>query len=137
MGETGSSRINRVNKSETLTSCLSLMKARQSAKIAELRKALIAAGVDTLVEQTAALNLSRSTAWKILQADHKSSGLSASVINRMLRSRKLPATARRIVDEYVHEKLLGAYGHRPAALMRFRVQLGYPTLPLGRTAPFR
>jgi hypothetical protein len=74
--------------------------------------------------------LSRSTAWAVLQADHKSSGLSASVISRILRSQELPPTGRRVIEEYIHERLLGAYGHTITAIMRFRVQLGYPMHPL-------
>jgi hypothetical protein len=76
------------------------------------------------------LGLSKSTAWAVLQADHKLSGLSASVINRILRSQELPPTARRIIEEYVNEKLLGVYGHTKPALMRFRVQIGYSVHPI-------
>jgi hypothetical protein len=47
-----------------------------------------------------------------------------------LRSQELPPTARQVIEEYVHEKLLGAYGHTTSALMQFRTQLGYPAHPL-------
>ena len=130
MGERGLSKINLGSTRATSASCLSEMKARQSARIAEIREALVAGGFDTLSKQAAVLRLSKSSAWAVLQAHHKSSGLSASVINRILRSPELPPTARRIIEEYVHEKLLGAYGHTTSALMRFRVQLGYPMHPL-------
>ena len=105
-------------------SCLSELKARQASKIAEIRQALVAAGFDRITKQASVLGLSRSTAWSILRGQHKCSGLSSSVINRILRSQGLPPTARRIVDEYVQEKLLGAYGHSTARLRQFRKQLG-------------
>jgi DNA invertase Pin-like site-specific DNA recombinase len=56
------------------------MKARQSAKIRELREALVASGFLTLDEQSKALGLSRSTTWTILKGNHKASGLSAAII---------------------------------------------------------
>jgi hypothetical protein len=126
MGERDVSKINLGSTKVRLPSCVSQMKARQSASIAEIREALIAAGFDTLTKQAAVLRLSKSTAWAILQAQHKSSGLSASVINRILRSQELPQNARRAIEEYVHQKLLGAYGHTTSALMQFRRQLRYP-----------
>ena len=113
----------------TSGSCLSELKARQASKIAQIRQALVAAGVDTITKQAAVLALSRSTAWAVLRGNHKSSGLSTSVINRILRSQDLPLTVRRIIDEYVQEKLLGAYGHSKVRLRQFRVQLGYPIQP--------
>jgi hypothetical protein len=101
-------------------------KARQASKIAEIRRALVSAGFDTLSKQAAVLGVSRSTAWAVLQGDHKASGLSAITIKRMLASPDLPPAARRIVEEYTHEKLLGAYGHSQARLKIFRILLGYP-----------
>jgi hypothetical protein len=130
MGGPEVSKTNRGSTAVSSASSLSEMKARQSAKIAEIREVLIAAGFDTLQKQATVLRLSRSTTWSVLQADHKSSGLSASIINRILRSQELPPTARRVIEEYVHEKLLGAYGHTKITLIRFRVQLGYPVPPL-------
>ena len=59
-------------------------RARQSSKIRELAEAVKSAGFLTLDEQAKALGLSRSTAWTIRKASHKASGLSASIINRML-----------------------------------------------------
>jgi hypothetical protein len=99
------------------------MKARQCAKIAELRRVLLAAGYYTLNRQAIALGLSRSTTWAILQANHKSSGLSGSLIKRMLRSRELPPAARQWIEEYVAEKLTGAYGHKRNRLDIFRAQV--------------
>jgi hypothetical protein len=66
------------------------MKARQSAKIRELGQALIDAGL----RQADALGLRRSTAWTILKTRHKSTGLSAAIIERMLGS-SAPATRTR------------------------------------------
>ena len=60
-----------------------MMKGRQTLKIRELGDALISEGFVTLDEQALALGLCRSTTWTILKANHKSSGLSATVINRM------------------------------------------------------
>jgi hypothetical protein len=50
------------------------VKARQSSKIRKIGDALIALGYLALDEQAKALGLARSTAWTILQANHKSSG---------------------------------------------------------------
>lgn len=104
-------------------------KARQCCKIAEIRSALIGAGFVTVEEQAHVLGLPRSTSWKVLRADHKNSGLSASTIKRMLASAAVPPTARTAIQEYVHEKLLGAYGHPAVRLKAFRKQLGLPCAP--------
>jgi hypothetical protein len=66
-------------------------RAQQSSKIKELAEAVKFAGFLTLDEQAKALGLSRSTAWTIRRASHKASGLSASIINRMLVAPELPA----------------------------------------------
>jgi len=86
------------------------MKSRQAAKIRELGQALIEAGFVTLDEQAKALGLARSTTWTILRVSHKSSGLSAAVIKRMLLSPQLPPLARQKVLEYITDKLAGVYG---------------------------
>ena len=99
------------------------MKARQCAKIAELRLVLLQAGYHSLDKQASVLGLSRSTTWAVLQAHHKASGLSGSVIKRMLRSPDLPPTARQWIDEYVAEKLAGNYGHSRRRLVVFRAQV--------------
>src|ERR1700730_1220328 len=83
------------------------MKARQSAKIRELGQVLIDVGLRSLDDQANALGLPRSTAWTILKTCHKSSGLSAAIIERMLGSSKLPPRARAILVEYVEEKSFG------------------------------
>ena len=72
-------------------------KARQIIRIRELGSALAADGLVTLDEQARALGLSRSTAWAILKANHKSSGLAAGTINQMLSS---PALSRARVRRF-------------------------------------
>ena len=111
---------------ERLTPALnnSNIKATQCSKIRELRQALVKAGYLTLDQQTERLGLVRSTAWAILQGNHKSSGLSAATIKRMLTSQQLPPPARKILLEYVEEKLAGAYGHNRRQLRTFRERLG-------------
>src|SRR5436190_23881265 len=113
------------------TECLSLAekKRKQACKVAEIREALAASGIHSITQQAKVLGLSRSTAWAILQGAHKGSGLSATIIKRMLASPNLQPNIRQIIEEYVHEKLLGAYGHGPKQRGRFRAQLGYPIQP--------
>jgi hypothetical protein len=98
-------------------------KARQAAKIAAIREALIEAGIRTLNEQSGALGLGRSSTHAMLQGRHKASGLSARLINRMLASPDLPPAVRAIVMEYVEEKLAGLYGHRALRLKQFSARL--------------
>ena len=64
--------------------------ARQGTRIRELGGALVADGLVTLDDQARALGLSRSTAWAVLKANHKASGLAAGTINQMLSSQALP-----------------------------------------------
>jgi hypothetical protein len=99
------------------------MKARQSSKIREIGDALVATGILALDQQAKALGLARSTAWTILQANHKSSGLSATVIIRMLATPQLPPIVRAIILEYVDEKAAGIYGHGKLQLRRFTARL--------------
>jgi hypothetical protein len=105
------------------TSSTSAMKARQSAKIAELRKILEQAGYRSVSEQAVVLGLSRSTTWALSKANHKASGVSGSIIKRMLRSADLPPAVRQWIDEYVREKLAGKYGHRRNRLRIFKTQV--------------
>ena len=95
----------------------------QAFKIRELGEALVQAGYVALDEQADALGLCRSTTWTILQATHKSSGLSATVINRMLASPQLPAPVRAKLLEYVEEKISGRYGHGKVQLRGFAGRL--------------
>jgi hypothetical protein len=95
----------------------------QSAKIGELRQALIYAGFVTLDEQAIALGVSRSTAWTILRSTHKASGLTAATIKRILRSPQLPPRARRVIHEYIKQKCAGEFGHNQSTMRLFRVRL--------------
>jgi len=99
------------------------MKTRQLSKIRELGDALLTAGFLTLDEQAMALGLARSTTWTILKAHHKASGLSASIINRMLAAPQLPPLARSKILEYVEEKAAGVYGGSRAQRCRFAARL--------------
>jgi predicted DNA-binding transcriptional regulator AlpA len=99
------------------------MKVLQSAKIRELGHALATAGILTLDKQADTLGLSRSTTWTILKGKHKSSGLSAAIINRMLAGRQLPPQVRVKILEYVEEKAGGYYGHSETIRRRFIARL--------------
>jgi len=99
------------------------MKIRQSCKIKELGDALVSEGFLTLDKQADALGIGRSTAWTILRANHKSSGLSAAIINRMLAAPRLPPLVQATILEYVEEKLAGSYGHSKEPLRRFAAGL--------------
>jgi hypothetical protein len=103
------------------------MRARQCHKIGELKAVLIAYGFSTVNKQAAVLGLSRSSAWKVLQSDYKQSGLSATTINRMLASPGLPIDARIVIEDYVRERLRGAYGHPAKRLKYFRSRLRWQT----------
>jgi hypothetical protein len=106
------------------------MKARQSYKIRELAEALKSAGFVTLDEQAKALGLSRSTAWTIRKASHKASGLSASIINRMLAAPELPPLVRTKILEYVEEKAAGLYGGSRHQRRKFAARLSIEKLPI-------
>jgi hypothetical protein len=106
------------------------MKARQSYKIRELAEAIKCAGFVTLDEQAKALGLSRSTAWTIRKASHKASGLSASIINRMLAAPQLPPLARTKILEYVEEKAAGLYGGSRTQRRQFAARLSIEKLPV-------
>ena len=99
------------------------MKARQCAKIREIGEGLCAAGYVTLDKQADALGLARSTAWTVLRADHKGSGLSAAVLQRMLAAPKLPDAVREKLLEYLAEKSAGLYGHCANQRRRFLTAL--------------
>jgi hypothetical protein len=95
------------------------MKARQSAKIRDIANALIAAGFCTLSAQAQILGMGRSTVWTILRSNHKGSGLSAKVVNRILSRRSMPPLVRKTVLEYVEEKASGHYGHSAKVRRKF------------------
>ena len=99
------------------------MKAQQSRKINELTDALSAAGFHTVEEQSQALGICRSTAWTIHRANHKGSGLSAAIINRILAAPQLPLAVRAKILEYVDEKAGGQYGQNPKQCRKFIVRV--------------
>ena len=105
-------------------------KALQSSKIREVAEAVKSAGFLTLDEQAKALGLSRSTAWTIRRASHKASGLSASIINRMLAAPELPALVRTKILEYVEEKAAGLYGGSRSQRRKFAARLSIEKLPV-------
>jgi hypothetical protein len=105
------------------------VKARQASKIREIAEAVESAGFLTLDEQAKALGLPRSTAWTIRRASHKASGLSASIIKRMLAAPELPALARSKIIEYVEEKAAGLYGGSRSQRRRFAAQLSIAESP--------
>jgi hypothetical protein len=107
----------------------SKMRSRQRSKIKEIGDALCAAGHVTLDEQASVLGLSRSTTWAVLQANHKSSGLTATLINRMLEAPKLPSPVRAKILEYVQEKAAGLYGHQDRVRRIFYQQVSNTALP--------
>jgi len=96
-------------------------KARQAAKLAEIREALVAAGYDTTAKQAAVLGVGRSTAWWLLNHDRKA-GPSAKVIKRILSSPHVPPAVRRKVEEYIQERISGLYGHCVSATRAFSNQ---------------
>ena len=68
---------------------------RQRRKIEEIGEALASAGYTSLDKQARVLSLPRSTAWTVLKGVHKSSGLSASTVNKMLSTNALPPEVHR------------------------------------------
>jgi hypothetical protein len=98
-------------------------KARQCAKIQEICAALIAEGLLSVEEQAEALGLSRSTAWVLSKGHHKTSGLTAGLLKKILSSPTLPAAARIKIQEYIQEKAAGLYGHHLQLRRRFVAQL--------------
>ena len=106
------------------------LKAREAAKMREIGEALVAAGYDNLDDQAAALGLSRSTTWTIIRGTHKSSGLGAATLNRMLSAPGLHVLVRRKVLEYIAEKSAGRYGSTKDCQRRFNQRLGGATKSL-------
>ena len=96
---------------------------RQNAKIGEIKNTLAAAGVITLDKQAEALGLSRSTAWHLLNGKHKGSGISATVINRMLAAPRLPPGVRLTILEYIAEKVAGRFGDTKLRLSKFKARI--------------
>ena len=92
---------------------------QQRLKIEEIGTTLAECGFVALDEQAHVLGLSRSTAWTVLRAMHKNSGLSAMTINRMLATGRLPPRVRLKLLEYIGEKMSGAYGDQKHSLKAF------------------
>ena len=88
-------------------------------KIHEIADALVAAGFVTLDKEAKALGLGRSTTWTVLKNGYKNSGISATIIDRILSSPWLPPPVRAKIIEYIEEKLAGLYGHSRAPRCRF------------------
>ena len=105
-------------------------KARQAAKLAEIREALVAAGKNTTTKQAAVLGLCRATTWVVLNRD-KRVGPSASVIKRILSSPQVPMSVRQKIQQYVEEKVSGLYGHSETATRSFRNQFQRPWVRRG------
>jgi preprotein translocase subunit SecB len=85
------------------------LKSGHSSPIQRIGDALVAEGFVTLDEQAKTLGLPRSTTWTILRANHKKSGLSAAIVNRILKSPQLPGPVRAKVLQYVEEKSAGLH----------------------------
>jgi predicted DNA-binding transcriptional regulator AlpA len=111
------------------------MKVRQANKIREIGRALIEVGFVTLDLQARALGLSRSTTWTILKANHKSSGLSAAIIVRMLARPGLPPPVKLKILEYIKEKNAGHYGDSTTRLRKFTARLSDAKVKKGRGGP--
>jgi hypothetical protein len=109
------------NRPHPTRTAIAEAKARQARKIKDLKTALIGARLMALDEQARALGLCRSTAWAILA--HKTSGLSATIVSRMLSAPELPSVVRRTLLEYVQEKINGAYGHSIKQSQKFSSRL--------------
>jgi predicted DNA-binding transcriptional regulator AlpA len=92
---------------------------QQRLKIEEIGTTLAECGFVALDEQAYVLGLSRSTAWTVLRAMHKNSGLSAMTINRMLATGRLPPRVRQKLLEYIAAKMSGAYGDQEHRLKAF------------------
>jgi hypothetical protein len=95
------------------------MKKEQTAKIQQIRQALCEAGICHLDEQAAALGLPRSTAYTVIAATHKNTGLTAMTIKRMLESERIPPRVRSVIADYIEERVRGDYGHAKRASLRF------------------
>jgi predicted DNA-binding transcriptional regulator AlpA len=98
-------------------------RVRQRKKIEEIAEALASAGYTSLDAQARVLGLSRSTAWTVLTGVHKSSGLSASTVNKILSTGKLPREVQRKLVEYLADKVSGIYGDRPHRLKAFKEKI--------------
>jgi hypothetical protein len=99
------------------------MQLEHFCRIRNIRDALVASGCDTVDKQAAALGLPRSTTWSILRRNHKKSGLSATLLTRILKSARLPALVRARIIEYIEAKAAGLCGHNKIQRRRFVARL--------------
>jgi hypothetical protein len=99
------------------------MQPEHLGKIKNICDALVAAGFDTLDKQAEILGLPRSTTWTILRGTHKKSGLSATLLTRMLKSLRLPLAVRAKIIEYIEAKAAGGLGHNKLQQRRFVARL--------------
>ena len=113
------------------------LRRQQRLKIEEIGRTLAECGFVELPEQAHALGLPRSTAWTVTRATHKTSGLSAMTINRMLASDHLPLRVRLKLLEYIAEKMSGAYGDQERRLKAFASKISAVHMHLAAlTNPF-
>src|SRR5207247_9645463 len=82
------------------------------------------------VDQAKARGVARCTARAMRKASPRASGLSASIINRMLAAPELPPFARTKIREYVEEKAAGLYGGSRSQRRKFAARLSIEKLPL-------
>jgi hypothetical protein len=78
-----------------------MSKERRAALLA-ISNALIQTGISTLDAQSRALGLSRSTAWTVVSATHKTGRLSPKTTQHMLANPALPVQVRAAVEAYVN-----------------------------------
>jgi hypothetical protein len=128
--------LRRGRASDLTPALLAEVRAQHSSKIDQLRTALEVAGFRVLDEQAKALGLPRSTTWTIVTGKHKASGLSATIINRMLAKPELHPLIRTAVLEYVRDKAAGRYGHTKVQLRRFSARLRAEAAPRGASDLF-
>jgi hypothetical protein len=112
---------------EAAMKCLSDMKARQATKIRELAETAKADGFRTIDQLALAFGIPRSTTATISNGSHKASGLSASIVGRMLIAPNLPPTARATLLEYIAEKTSGLYGGTERQRRQFCTRIGNHT----------
>jgi hypothetical protein len=90
-------------------------KSLQADKLKEIGQTLAVLGLIGLDQQASALGISRSTTWTVLRAKHKTSGLSAVVINQMLIAPRLPPLVRAKLFEYIETEAGRSLRSQPAA----------------------
>jgi hypothetical protein len=106
-----------------MSSPVMMLKARQLLKILEINKTLEACHVYSLDHKAAVLGLSRSTAYTLVCAQHKSTGISAKILAQMLKSSELPLPVRAAIEDYAREKASGVYGNSKRQQRQFSLRL--------------